>query len=116
MEAWINLLTQYGYDLIGTAGYTARAESRNCQWNSNHPMVHMSFYFKALPEQKAKIPHIVLNTYGTHGRIDTIYAIGFSGKAVRRYAGFTINGSRELEIGTIDALKEILEKLPMRNF
>lgn len=116
MENWISLLVRRGYDLVATNGHTTRAESDEDRWNSNHPITTIHFFLEALPEQKAKVPQIIITAYGTNGRIDTIYATGFSGKAERNFAGFTVIGTRETPISTFEDLEKLLENVPYRNY
>lgn len=116
LEKWVYALVSRGYDIVGTRGSTARANSKNDQWNCNHPIPSLNLHFHALPEQKSKIPNIILSAYGTHGRMDSFYAMGFSGTKSNKYAGFTFAGTKETEFANLVDLDEFLSKLPDRNF
>lgn len=116
IENWISFLVRRGFDVVETKGYTSRAKNKDDRWNTNHPITHLSFYLKALPEQKSKIPEIVIIAYGSNGHIDTIYATGFSGKIKRQYSGFIVTGTKEYAISTFEDMEILFKDLGYRNY
>lgn len=88
-------LTRAGFEIVDSKCHTSITSKKEKAWNSNHPLMYVDLYMKHV-DRPAKFPEIVLSystCYGNAGS-GSCYANAFFGKALDRYAGFTVKGTR----------------------